>query len=134
MCSSDLQTTTNSDRLTGTIGSMVTMPVIDEEPEKDTASVSTDIGYPQHVTPTIKRPETTHSDSEPVADDSEEDPIDSVEEYDDDAAEEPSNGSFNAQYQKRPVLGSTSREPEENGVEPISLMIDGQEVSISDSQ
>ena len=128
------QTTTNSDRLTGTIGSMVTMPVIDEEPEKDTASVSTDIGYPQHVTPTIKRPETTHSDSEPVADDSEEDPIDSVEEYDDDAAEEPSNGSFNAQYQKRPVLGSTSREPEENGVEPISLMIDGQEVSISDSQ
>lgn len=128
------QTATNSDRLTGTIGSMVTMPVIDEEPEKDTASVSTDIGYPQHVTPTIKRPETTHSDSEPVADDSEEDPIDSVEEYDDDAAEEPSNGSFNAQYQKRPVLGSTSREPEENGVEPISLMIDGQEVSISDSQ
>lgn len=128
------QTTTNSDRLTGTIGSMVTMPVIDEEPEKDTASVSTDTGYPQHVTPTIRRPETTHSDSEPVADDSEEDPIDSVEEYDDDAAEEPSNGSFNAQYQKRPVLGSTSREPEENGVEPISLMIDGQEVSISDSQ
>lgn len=128
------QTTTNSDRLTGTIGSMVTMPVIDEEPEKDTASVSTDTGYPQHVTPTIRRPETTHSDSEPVADDSEEDPVDSVEEYDDDAAEEPSNGSFNAQYQKRPVLGSTSREPEENGVEPISLMIDGQEVSISDSQ